>query len=124
MVVCTPATLKLHPVEQPEDLPSMAFAAPTALDEEEACWQFHRGNETRTIALRTVMIMNIALGAREAVKAGGCFTIMPDFLLTEAFNTGHLVSLLPDWSLREGGVYGLCPNTARSSAQQCRADFS
>ena len=49
--------------------------------------------------------MNVTFAIRMAITSGAAFTILPDFLAEADLASGKLQRLLPDWSLRRGGVY-------------------
>jgi DNA-binding transcriptional LysR family regulator len=104
IAVATPATLHRFPVRQPEDLCAMPFIANSALAGL-SNWDFTRGAETRTVALRIGTSMNVTFAIRMAITSGAAFTILPDFLAEADLASGKLQRLLPDWSLRRGGVY-------------------
>lgn len=56
-----------------------------------------------------------AAGSSEAFA----FTILPDFLLQDELQSGQFVRLVPDWTLRSGGVYTVTPlGRVRSNALQ------
>jgi len=62
---------------------------------------------------------NITLAIRAYVAAGFCFTVLPDFLARDDLKEGRLTRLLPDWSLRSGGIFAVTPpNRVRSNALQ------
>ena len=115
IVVCAPELLRQHSIEKPEDLTALPFVSNSALSGNR--WKFHQGESVAEIEFQQVISMNVTLGILAAVKAGLCFAIMPDFLLTQDLAAKRLTRLLPDWSLREGGVYALSPpSRLRSSA--------
>lgn len=116
LVVCSPQTLSQFEIECPEDLvklphiASRAFAAPTK-------WVFKRGKIIRTVELHVAMSANITLAVLESTIAGTCFAILPDYVAANDIKSGRLVRMLPEWSLRTGGVYTVCPpNRLQASA--------
>lgn len=114
--VCAPETLSSLSLEAPEDLRGLPFIASRAITDRRS-WRFARGTEVRTIDLKSHSVMNITIAIRTAVMAGRGFTILPDFLVQDDLSEGRLVRLLPDWSLRKGGVYTVtAPGHVRSSA--------
>lgn len=116
VVVCSPKTLKKISVNQPEDLCSLPFIANQALKGLNR-WEFQRKNKQQTVILNTALSMNITLAIRDAVIAGDSFSILPDFLIKQELADNKLVRLLPEWSLREGGIYLMSPpNRLRTKA--------
>jgi DNA-binding transcriptional LysR family regulator len=59
-----------------------------------------------------------------ALIAGTGLGILPEFILREAFATGRLEKLLPDWSLASGAVYWVTPpGGPRPKRVEILADF-
>lgn len=53
--------------------------------------------------------MNITMAIRVAILESRAFSILPDFIVAEELAQGRLVRMLPDWTLRKGGVYTVTP---------------
>ena len=116
IAVATPATLQRFPVRKPEDLRDVPFIANSAFAGLKN-WDFTRGAKTRTIALKTGTTMNVTFAVRTAITHSAAFTILPNFLAEPDLENGSLVRLLPDWSLRQGGVYTVtAPGRVRANA--------
>ncbi|MFK7997039.1 MAG: LysR family transcriptional regulator [Granulosicoccus sp.] len=116
LAVCSPRTLELYNVRNPEELvkiphiASRAFAAPKK-------GEFRRNQVIRTVELKAAMTANFTLAVLNATIIGDCFAILPDYVVADDIEKGKLVNLFPDWSLRTGGVYAVCPpNKLRASA--------
>ena len=115
IAVCSAATLERAQPSHPNALSEIPFAKTYARQSNDAT--FTRGDQCCTIALDVATEMNITLAIRAFVMETFAFTILPDFMLEEELTSGRLVQLLPDWSLRSGGVYTVTPpGRVRSSA--------
>ncbi len=122
LVVCSPETLKNHQITKPEDLATLPFIANLAIGGQTK-WTFNRGRSAKTVEMQQAISMNITLAIRNTVLAGSAFTILPDLLVNQDIAEGKLIRLLPDWSLRTGGVYIVSPpSRLRSSAVQAFLD--
>lgn len=118
IAVCTPDTLKKAEVTRPEDLSKLPFVLSHVLAGK-TDWTFTRANEKREVSMRLVSEINITLAIRSFIMEGFSFTILPDFLLKEELAARRLVHLLPEWTLRKGGVYTVTPpGRVRSNALQ------
>ncbi len=115
IAVCSAATIERTNPDHPNALANISFAKTYARQSNEAT--FTRGDERCTIALNVATEMNITLAVRAYVMDAFAFTILPDFMLGDELTSGRLVRLLPEWSLRRGGVYTVTPpGRVRSSA--------
>lgn len=118
IVICSPSTYEQVQINAPEDLSMMPFVRSRVMSGQKD-WAFTKAGETRQIEMNVVAELDITLAMRAFVAEGHAFTIMPDFLLHEELAHGRLVRLLPDWSLRSGGVYTVTPpGRVRSNALQ------
>lgn len=116
IIVCSPETLLKHSVVTPEDLAEIPFVANSSIADIPQ-WTFSRDKTTRLVTLNAACIMNITLAIRAAIAQGMGFTILPDFLAEDDIAADKLVRLLPEWSLRKGGVYTVtAPGRVRSNA--------
>jgi len=114
--VCTPETLAKAQIENPKDLARVPFVKGQALGPKIE-WTFQKGERTQDVSLNMMSEMNITLAIQAFVLHGFAFTILPDFMLQEELDTGRLVHILPEWALREGGVFTVTPpGQVRSNA--------
>jgi DNA-binding transcriptional LysR family regulator len=69
------------------------------------------------VQLSSNLTFNATSALRQALLEGHYFGILPDFAIQQDLKAGTLVKLLPDWQLREGGIYIVSPpSTLRSQA--------
>lgn len=123
IVVCSPELLQQHTINSPEDLAVVPFISNSAIPGESR-WQFYKGESVSEVTFDSVLKVNVTLGVGEAVKAGGCVAILPDFIAAKDLQNKQLVRLVPDWALREGGIYVLNPpGQLRSGAAQAFLDY-
>lgn len=109
VVVASPETALAMPVTGPKDLEALPFALNRTVAGR-SIWTFARGSDHHDVPLAPVITMNITLGVLQAVRTGRYFTILPDFLVSKSLEAGEFVQLLPDWSLRTGGIYTVTPS--------------
>lgn len=118
IAVCTPETLERAQATQPIDLADIPFVRMHALAPTSE-WTFRRGEEVQSVPMNIVSELNITLAVRSYIMEGYAFTILPDFLLHDDLEAERLTRLVPDWSLRGGGVYTVTPpGRVRSNALQ------
>ncbi len=116
IAVATPATLQRFPIREPEDLHTILFIANSAFAGLTK-WVFTRGTETRSVPLRIGSTMNVTFAVKTAIANSAAFAILPDFLTETDLASGRLQRLLPDWSLRRGGIYTVtAPGRIRNNA--------
>ncbi|WP_417839998.1 LysR family transcriptional regulator [Tritonibacter scottomollicae] len=108
VAVCAPATLSAHPVAGPADLVGLKFLANRAIAGKRT-WTFSNGTQTQEVQLRSASVMNITMAIRVAILESRAFSILPDFIVAEDLAQGRLMRMLPDWTLRKGGVYTVTP---------------
>lgn len=95
---------------EPNHLTGLSFVTNAAL-KNATKWQFSKGKEVQDIAVTSSFKLNASPAISRAIAAGACFSILPDFLVHDDVASGRLVRLLPDWSLRTGGIYAMTPPT-------------
>lgn len=95
-------------IVQPEDLARLPAVEHAAL-KQGAQWVFSRGERRQTPALSVAVRLNSSPAIRQLVESGRCIAVLPDFLVSEAVGAGRLQRLLPDWTLRSGGIYAVTP---------------
>ncbi|WP_260987693.1 LysR family transcriptional regulator [Roseomonas gilardii] len=95
--------------DTPDDLAHQPFIANGAL-REPLVWHFSRADfDRRTIRMRSAMTINATPAVLAATLAGGGLSVLPDFLVGEALESGALVQVLPAWSLPSGGIHVVYP---------------
>lgn len=108
VVVCSRSLVSDGEPGHPRELANLPFIANTALAR--PCnWTFQKGEETCNVELQPSVSMNVGPGIREVVTAAGGFAIAPEFIVEKDLAEGRLLRLLPDWSLRTGGIYLVFP---------------
>ena len=114
--VCTPQTRDKIAAKVPQDLVDVPFVLSHAL-EGRADWTFTKGGQSETITVNGMAQVNITLAIRAYLMQGTAFSIVPDFMVEDDLATGQLVRLMPEWSLRKGGVFTVTPpGNVRSNA--------
>ncbi|UGQ44889.1 LysR family transcriptional regulator [Massilia endophytica] len=101
VLVATPAYLQRHaPPGEPAQLAdhSCIYLGYSDFGEH---WPLQRGSEQVTVKVRSRMTINNSAAILAAVEADGGIGLMPDFTAKAALETGRVVQVLPDWSLRE-----------------------
>jgi len=118
IAICSPSTAARSNVREPDDLSDLPFVQSSAMSGRTE-WVFEKNGQPQTLSPRIVAELNITLAMVAHVKNGCCYTVLPDFMLQDDLRQGRLIRLLPDWSLRKGGVYTVTPpNRVRSNALQ------
>ncbi|WP_421357993.1 LysR family transcriptional regulator [Agrobacterium rosae] len=109
LVGSPPLAEKLSKARDPEDLGSLSFVANASL-REPLEWIFTQGeSNTQTLRFKSDIAINTTPAVMEAVKHGAGLSVLPDFLAEAGIANGHLIHVLPDWSLPSGGVYAVYP---------------
>lgn len=108
VVVCTPEAAGAEVVIIPKDLEGKAFVANTALSDQ-AQLIFNQNGKSVSVTTDKTITMNVGPAILSTVCAGGGYSVLPDFLVQDELASGKLVQLLPDWSLRTGGIYAVFP---------------
>lgn len=108
IAVATPATRERFALHAPDNLARAPFVGNQAFASQKD-WRFTRDGEKVDVPLHPHYRMNIVLVIRRAILTTNSFAILPDFLVEDDLKAGHLVRLLPDWTLRAGGLYTVTP---------------
>lgn len=111
---------KLGRVREPEDLAALPFVANTSLADP-TVWHFtHPRRGRRTARVQTRITVDATTAVHAAVLAGGGVSVLPDYVVASDLRAGRLVRLLPDWKLRNGGIYVLVPSARFRPAKVSR----
>jgi DNA-binding transcriptional LysR family regulator len=114
--VCTPRTFEQINAQVPQDLTDVPFVLSHALGGQ-ADWTFTKGSQSETITVNGITQLNITRAIKAYLMEGTAFSILPDFMAEDDLASGKLVRLLPDWSMRKGGVFTVTPpGQVRSNA--------
>ncbi len=106
-VVGSPA-LDTGAILRPQDLARVAFIANAAIAGETR-WVFRKGATQETLNATRTLHMNAGPAIMNALLVGHCYSVLPDYLVRDAVMAGRLQRLLPDWSLRSGGIHAITP---------------
>lgn len=118
IAVCSPKTARRAKVKHPQDLSEIPFINSTVFSNKSQ-WTFERDGKKEEVTANVVSEMNINLAIKACVIEGYSYTIFPDFLVQDELDNGRLQNMLPDWSMRKGGVYTVTPpSRIRSNALQ------
>ncbi len=83
-------------------------------------WTFsHRNEATHQTSVRVAPVMRSNNGdtCRDAALGGQGIVLQPDFLVSDALKSGHLIELMPDWRGEELGIYAVYPSRRYLSAK-------
>ena len=97
-------------VSEPQDLSSLSFVANAALKNATE-WQFEKDGRVCNVSVNSSLKVNASPAITNAIVATGHISVLPDFLVFDEVSSGRMVRLLPDWSLRSGGIYAMTPPT-------------
>lgn len=108
-LVASPEYLERHGTPQtPEDLAAHRYIryANTARPDQ---LSLERGDERVTVKLAGPLMCNHGDTILEAVLAGIGIGVLPEFIGTDAFCSGRLQVILPEWSLPASAIYAVYP---------------
>jgi DNA-binding transcriptional LysR family regulator len=86
-------------------------------------WQFdpgRRGDEPRSLTIRSRIVANNGEAMRDAAIAGLGLAVLPVFIVAKALANGELINALPDARPVDDTIYAIYPHT-RHVAQKVRA---
>lgn len=96
-------------IRHPDDLAELAFVANTVL-QEPLRWQFSRNDtDRRTVNVRATISVDATPAVLAAVLGGSGLSVLPDYLVADALESGRLTHVLPEWDLPSGGIYTVYP---------------
>lgn len=111
-IVCaSPDYLKVHPTpKHPDDLLSHNCVIYHSKTRSYGHWGFKRGDEQFSIHTTGNYRVDLAEAVRDAVVAGRGVGLIATYLLSDEFESGKLIQLLPDWkSTLELPAYAVYP---------------
>ncbi|MGL4251360.1 MAG: LysR family transcriptional regulator [Aeromonas sp.] len=107
--------------EKPEDLKQHDCLIYTLTQSE---WHFTRGSEQQSIRPQGPLRANNGAALTRAACDDQGIILQPAFIVGNALKSGHLVSLLPEWSKGEVGLYAVYPHRRFVSAKvRCFIEF-
>jgi len=112
LLVASPAVVEALPATAvPKDISALPFVANIAL-KEPLLWKFSCGVlEQQVVTVSARMSADTTLAVHSAVRAGAGLSVLPEFLVASDLTAGHLVHVLPEWSLPMGGIHAVYPAT-------------
>lgn len=108
LVACPQLAGASPTLNHPAELENLPFIANAAL-RDPVSWRFARGGEEVQVKLAPVASVNTTPAVLGAALAGMGFAILPDFLVRTPIREGRLQAVLPDWTLRTGGIFIIFP---------------
>ena len=111
-LVCVPSLAKsFRRLREPSELVELPFIANDALPEP-LVWRFTRGaGHQCTVRMRSAFAIDATPAVHAAVLAGAGLSVLPDYLVDTDIAAGRLQHILPEWTLRTGGIHVLFPAT-------------
>ena len=88
-----------------------AFGGPPAL-RAPLEWSFTPGEAKRQrvdVTMQSAVSLDATLAVREAVRQGAGLSVLPDYAVKQDLQEGHLVEVLPRWTLPSGGIHAVFP---------------
>ena len=109
VVVCAPSLVaEVGEIKRPEQLRRQPWIANAAFKAPRR-WVFSRRGERVQVTTAAHLAANQTAAVHACVLAGIGLSVLPDFFVAPDIETGSLVRVLPDWSIRTGGVYAVFP---------------
>lgn len=106
VLVCTPDYLAKHGAPNvPEDLTQHNCLAHSRVEKSQ--WNFACDGEERLVQVSGTFSANDIMSLVEAVRAGGGFALLPNYVVAPLLRSGDLVAVLPEWQPDGVGVYGV-----------------
>lgn len=112
LLVGSPAMVdRIGVINRPFDLGRAAFIANLALRKPRSFQFTHHDQASVEINFQSAIAVDTTLGVLAAVRHGGGLSVLPEFLVDALIAAGHLIHVLPDWSLPSGGIHAVFPAT-------------
>lgn len=81
-------------------------------------------NQPATIDVKSTIAVNSPQAVREIAIAGGGIAMTPDFIVEDAIKDGRLISILPEYTTLEFGLYAIYPHRKYVAKKvRCFIDF-
>ena len=81
--------------------------------------------QSYTIDVQSTVAVNSPQAVREIAIAGGGIAMAPGFIVEDAINDGRLISILPDYTMLEFGLYAIYPHRKYVAKKvRCFLDFA
>jgi len=78
-----------------------------------------------TVDVQSTISVNSPLAVREVAIAGGGIAMTPEFIVEDAINDGRLISILPEYTTLEFGLYAIYPHRKYVAKKvRCFIDFA
>lgn len=127
LALCSPESARLWNPKTPKNLSTLPFAAYHGIDKSARVFTrkrtVERAVQRTEVKLNSNLTFNATSALREALITGRYFGILPDFTVKKDLENGVLQELVPNWKLREGGIYIVSPPTQlRTQAVQLFID--
>ncbi|GLQ97221.1 LysR family transcriptional regulator [Dyella mobilis] len=124
MVMATPAYLAERGVpRRPEELAVHPWIAMSALMSP-LRWTFTSSSGARrTVRMTQAMQANNAAAVRALVLHGAGVSVLPDYLVQDDIEAGHLQVLLAQYRLPEGGIHAVYPDPQPPAKVRAFIDF-
>jgi len=81
--------------------------------------------QANTVDVQSTISVNSPLAVREVAIAGGGIAMTPEFIVEDAINDGRLISILPEYTTLEFGLYAIYPHRKYVAKKvRCFIDFA
>lgn len=96
-------------ITQPQDILKHAFILDSNYRNGQQI-NFSKKNQTKSIKVKSQITVNSAIATSHFIKYGLGVGIVPDFMVKEDVKNQHIVRLIPDWNISQGGIYVVYSN--------------
>jgi DNA-binding transcriptional LysR family regulator len=106
---------RLARVRKPQSLADWPFIELSILRQPDS-WSFTSfDNKVQQVRFDYRLSISTPSAVRAAVMADGGLAVLPDYQVAEDVALGHVVRVLPDWTLPDGGIYAMFPQKRHRS---------
>ncbi|WP_394691559.1 LysR family transcriptional regulator [Hoeflea sp.] len=100
---------RMPDIAHPDDLQGIDFVSNARMSDPGRCrFENPQGDEV-TIHIKNTLSIDSTPALLEAVKAGAGLAVLPDYLVQDHVLAGTLQTVLPGWTLPDGGIYTVYP---------------